>query len=218
MSTMPGTDQLATTLFGKTRRTVLALLYSHVDESFYLRQLTRTAGAGMGAVQRELKALVDAGIINRKVQGRQIYFQANPLSPVFEELKSLIIKTVGVADVLRAALAPLAERIDVAFIYGSIARGGERKGSDVDILIVGNVTFAEIVSTLSRAQETLRREINPTVYPRAEFLTKVRAGHHFISTVLHDDKIFLIGDQDRLRELAKKQLAGRTQKQSSRNK
>ena len=196
MSTMPGTDQLATTLFGKTRRTVLALLYSHVDESFYLRQLTRMAGVGMGAVQRELKALVDAGIINRKVQGRQTYFQANHQSPVFEELKSLIIKTVGVGDVLRAALAPLAERIDVAFIYGSIA---------------------EIVSALSRAEETLRREINPTIYPRTEFLTKVRAGHHFVSTVLHGDKIFLIGDQDGLRKLVKKQLAGRTQKQPSRN-
>jgi predicted nucleotidyltransferase len=203
-------DQLGTTLFGKTRRAILTSLYSHVDQSFYLRQLTRSAGVGMGAVQRELKALVDAGIISRNVQGHQVYYQANSQSPVFKELKSLVMKTAGVGDVLRTALAPLADRIDAAFIYGSIARGEERKSSDIDVLIVGNVTFAEVVAALISAQGTIGREINPTVYPLTEFLSKARKGHHFLSTVLGGEKLFLIGDKDELERMVEKRLAGRS--------
>lgn len=217
MSTSLKIDQLGSTLFGKTRRAILALLYSHVDESFYLRQLARSAGVGMGAVQRELKALVDAGIISRNVHGRQVYYQANPHSPVFKELKSLVLKTVGVGDVLRTALAPLADSIDIAFIYGSIARGEARKGSDVDVLIVGSVSFAEISSALNSAQETLSREINPTVYPVTEFLSKMRAGHHFLNTVFGGEKLFLIGDKDELERMVEKRLAGRSQNKPSRN-
>jgi len=210
MSTSFKIDRLGTTLFGKTRRAILTLLYSHVDESFYLRQLARSAGVGMGAVQRELKALVDAGIISRNAQGHQVYYQANLQSPVFKELKSLVIKTVGVGDVLRTALAPLADRIDAAFIYGSIARGEERKSSDIDVLIVGNVTFAEVTAALNSAQKTIGREINPTVYPLTEFLSKVRTGHHFLNTVLSGEKLFLIGDKDELERMVKKRVAGRS--------
>jgi uncharacterized protein len=217
MSTSLKIDQLGTTLFGKTRRAILALLYSHVDESFYLRQLARLASAGMGATQRELKALVDAGIIIRNVHGQQVYYQANPHSPVFKELKSLVVKTVGVGDVLRTTLASLADRIDVAFIYGSFARGEERKGSDVDVLIVGSVSFAEISSAFISAQETLSREINPTVYSNDEFLSKVRTGHHFLNTLLGSEKLFLIGDNDELERMVEKRMAGRSQDKPSRN-
>jgi predicted nucleotidyltransferase len=202
MSTALKIDQIGTTLFGKTRRAILTLLFSHVDESFYLRQLTRSAGVGMGAVQRELKTLVDAGIISRNVQGNQVYYQANSQSPVFKELKSLVMKTAGVGDVVRTALAPLADRIGAAFIYGSIARGAERKSSDIDVLIVGNVTFAEVTAALNSAQETIGREINPTVYPLTEFMSKVRMGHHFLDTVLGGEKLFLIGDEDELERMA----------------
>jgi predicted nucleotidyltransferase len=210
MSTPPKIDQLGTTLFGKTRRAILTLLFSHVGESFYLRQLTRSLGVGMGAVQRELKALVDAGIISRNAHGHQVYYQANSQSPIFKELKSLVVKTAGVGDVLRTALSPLADRIDTAFIYGSIARGEERKSSDIDVLIVGNVTFADVTSVLSSAQETIGREINPTVYPRTEFLSKVRTGHHFLSSVLDGEKLFLIGDKDELERMVEKRLARRS--------
>jgi len=206
MSTKLKIDQLSATLFGKTRQMILAMLYGHVDESFYLRQITRIAGVGMGAVQRELKALVAANIINRKLQGHQVYYQANRDNPVFKELRSLIIKTVGVGDLLRATLAPFADRIDLSFIYGSIAGGNEKKVSDVDIFIVGNVSFAEMVSVLNQAQETLGREINPTVYPRDEFLLKVQTGHHFVNSVLKTEKIFLIGNNDELERLVKKRL------------
>jgi len=207
LSTLTYRDNLSQTLFGKTRRAVLSLLYSQVDDSFYLRQIVRAAGVGLGAVQRELKQLSDAGIIQRIVRGHQVYYQANPRCPVFAELKSLVVKTVGVGAALQAALAPLGDRVNVAFIYGSIARSGEHRDSDVDVLVVGKATFSEIVSSLSEAQKTIGREINPTVYPPAEFRSKVAAGHHFLTTVLKGPMLFLIGDVRELARLAKKPLA-----------
>jgi len=204
MSTLPDADNLSRTLFSKTRRAVLSLLYSHVDDAFYVRQIVRAASVGLGAVQRELKQLSEAGIIQRIVRGHQVYYQANPLCPVFEELKKLVVKTVGVGAALQAALMPLADRINVAFIYGSIARSEERRQSDVDVLVVGKVTFAEVVSSFSEAQKAIGREINPTVYPPAEFRSKVAAGHHFLSTVLRGPMLFLVGDNRGLARLAKK--------------
>ena len=201
MSTIFKTDSLTATLFGKTRRAVLALLYSHVDELFYFRQIARTAGVGIGAAQRELKKLSEAGIIRRTLRGRQVYYQANPECPVYAELKSLVIKTVGVGDVLRAALVPLADRINVAFLFGSLVRGGECSSSDADVMVVGDVTFAEVVSVLGRAQETVRREINPLVYPPEEFRFKLAADHHFLKQVLKGPKSFLIGDEHELAKL-----------------
>jgi DNA-binding transcriptional ArsR family regulator len=208
MSTAPYKEDISQTLFGKTRRAVLSLLYSHVDEAFYLRQIVRAAGVGSGAVQRELKLLSDAGIIQRIVRGRQVYYQANPQCPVFGELKALVIKTVGIAAIVQAALAPLADRIRIAGIYGSIARSEEHGGSDVDLLVVGKVTFAEIVSALDQAQKTINREINPTVYPVDEFQSKLSAGHHFLSTIVEKPMFFLFGDKRELARLAKKRLAG----------
>jgi predicted nucleotidyltransferase len=208
MSTAPYKEDISQTLFGKTRRAVLSLLYSHVDEAFHLRQIVRVAGVGLGAVQRELKLLSDAGIIQRIVRGRQVYYQANRQCPVFGELKALVIKTVGIAAIVQAALAPLADRIRIAGIYGSIARSEEHRGSDVDLLVVGKVTFAEIVSALDQAQKTINREINPTVYPVDEFQSKLSAGHHFLSTIVEKPMFFLFGDKRELARLAKKRLAG----------
>ena len=207
MSTTPYKEDISQTLFGKTRRAVLSLLYSQVDDAFYLRQIVRVAGVGLGAVQRELKQLSDAGIIQRIVRGHQVYYQANPRCPVFAELKSLVVKTVGVGAALQTALASLGDRINVAFIYGSIARSEEHQDSDVDVLVVGKATFAEIVSSLSEAQKTIGREINPTVYPLPEFRSKVAAGHHFLNTVLRGPMLFLIGDKHELARLAQKPLA-----------
>ncbi|MFC1515786.1 winged helix-turn-helix domain-containing protein [Thermodesulfobacteriota bacterium] len=202
MSSVVENKSLSQTLFGKARRAVLALLYSHVDESFYLRQIARAAGVGMGAVQREVKKLSDAGIIRRRVSGRQVYYQANPECPVYDELKSLVIKTVAVGDILRSALVPLADHIRVAFLFGSLVRGDERPSSDVDVMVVGDVDFAEVVSVLSGVQETMRREINPIVYPTGEFRSKLSTDHRFLKTVMDGSKIFLIGDEHELAKLA----------------
>jgi len=206
MGTLLDRNDLSSTLFGKTRRAVLSLLYSHADESFYLRQIVRSAGGGLGAIQRELKQLSDAGIIRRTVHGKQVYYQANRKCPIFKELKGLVVKTMGVGDVLRTELAPLVERIKIALVYGSIARNDEHRRSDVDLLVVGDVSFSEIVSTLAEAQKTIGREINPTVYPSEEFRLKAAAGHHFLRTVLQGPVLFIVGDRDELAKLAKKRM------------
>ncbi len=178
------------------------MLFTHPDEAFHLRELARRVGAGLGGVDREVNRLATAGIINRKVQGRQVYYQSNASCPVFAELKSLMVKTSGLADVLRSALAPLAGGIRLAFIYGSFARAQQDRGSDVDVMIVGDISFAEAVAALSNAQHSLGREINPTVYPAEEFRVKLAAKNHFLRTLLKGEKTFLIGDERELRNLA----------------
>jgi predicted nucleotidyltransferase len=202
MKIATGNKNLSSVLFAKTRRAVLSLLYGHADEPFYLRQIVRMTGAGLGPVQRELKQLTDTSIIRRFVQGRQVYFQANPQSPIFSELKSLITKTAGVAETLQSALTPIADRIIIALVYGSIARGEENQRSDVDLLVVGDVAFAEAVKALRSAQETLGREINPTVYPADEFRSRIAEDHYFIRDILDGPKIFVVGDEDELKRLA----------------
>ncbi len=198
----------ASALFGKVRSSVLALLFCHGDRAFYFREVERSVGMGRGAVQRELTNLVSAGLVTRRKQGNQVYYQANPKSAIFSELKSLMVKTVGVAEVLREALIPLQDRITTAFVYGSFAKGTEKTDSDVDVLVIGDVTFAEVVDLLGAAQESLGREVNPSVYPVAEFVAKVLAGHHFVTSVAGEPKIFLFGDEDVFGRLVEKRLAG----------
>jgi predicted nucleotidyltransferase len=194
--------KLATSLFGKTRKAILALFYSNPDESFYLRQVVRFSGLGMGVVNRELLSLAEAGILNRESKGQEIYYTANKDCPIFEELRGLAVKTFGVGDVLRAALAPLAERIKAAFIYGSFADGTQNHSSDIDVMVIGNVKFTEVAVALHDAQEELRREVNPTVYSLKEFREKVAEKHHFLTSVLKSEKIFLIGNEHELGRLA----------------
>lgn len=191
-------------LFGKTRQALLSLLYSRADEAHLQESLIQLAALGRGTVQRELEFLARAGIVRRTVRGRQVYFQANPESPIYAELRGLVVKTAGVADALRAALAPLAERIQVAFIYGSVAKGQERRASDVDVMVIGEVSFAETSEALGRTQESIGREVNPSVYAPADFRAKLAAKHHFLRSVLKGEKIFLIGDDRELARLAKK--------------
>jgi predicted nucleotidyltransferase len=207
MSTHTEAGKASSVLFGQTRRAVLALLYGHADESFYLRQIARATGTGLGAVQRELRQLHDADIIRRTVQGNLVLYQANSGSSIFEELKSLLTKTAGVYDIIREALMSLAERIRIAFVYGSVARRNERAGSDVDVMVVGNVSFGDVVSCLERAQKMLGREINPTVYPVAEFRSKLQSGNHFLTSLLKQEKLFIIGDERELARMASNRLA-----------
>jgi predicted nucleotidyltransferase len=192
---------LSDTLFGRTRGALLAVLYGHVGESFYLRQLARRTHITLGAVQRELRQLVDAGLVTRRVIGSQTFYSANEASPVFEEMRSLVTKTVGIHDVLLEALSPLHKKISLAFVYGSTARSEEGSQSDIDLMIVGTVHFADVIEHLAKAQVTLNREINPTVYSTREFRSKVDG--NFLRTVLARKKLFLIGNEIELRELGK---------------
>jgi predicted nucleotidyltransferase len=195
-----GTEEiLSATLFGRTRAAVLAALYGQVGESFYLRQLARLTGIALGPVQREIRQLVRAGLAEKRMLGKQTLYFANQDSPVFAEIKSLVAKTVGMHDVLAAALSPLRSKINLAFVHGSIARNSETERSDVDLMIVGKVEFGTVVEMLADAQKTLNREINPTVYSVSEFRSKAQG--NFLRTVLAGKKIFLIGDENVLREL-----------------
>jgi uncharacterized protein len=139
----------------------------------------------------------------RRTPGRQVYFRANSENPVYEELRSLLLKTAGVADVLRGALATLAGRIQVAFVYGSVARGEERRASEIDLMVVGDASFADLSQALAPAQRRLAREVNPTAYTPAEFRQKLAAGHHFLEGVMGREKLLLIGDEHDLRRLVK---------------
>lgn len=201
MSTNNLKHTIATALFGKTQRALLTLFFLRPEQSFYLRQIVRIAGIGQGATQRELARWVDAGLLLKEQRGNQVHYRVNTASPVFPELKALTVKTAGVVDVLRDALAGLAHQIDVAIIYGSVARGEEKADSDVDVIVVGNVTFNEVVVALSGAQERLGRELNPSVFPSQEFRRKLQEGQHFVASVITAPKLFLIGNERELKRL-----------------
>lgn len=185
----------------------MTLLFSHTEEAFHLRKVLRLSGISPGAGQRELKRLAASGVILRTVKDNQVLFQANPLCPIFDELKSVITKTAGVADVLRGALAPLAGRISSALVYGSLARGGAGKESDIDLLVIGEVSFEDVVDKISRAQEILRREINPMVMSLEEYRERMSRSDHFLGNVFKSPLIQIIGDSLELDRMAKKRLA-----------
>jgi predicted nucleotidyltransferase len=155
---MGTTSVLSDTLFGRTRGAVISILYGHVGEAFYLRQLARRAEIALGPVQREVRQLVDAGLVTRKMVRAQTLYSANQESPVFSEIKSLVTKTVRMHDLLRTGLDPLRKKINLAFIYGSVARSGETERSDVDLVVVGRVDFSTVVGKLAAAQKILNRK------------------------------------------------------------
>jgi len=200
-SLSPPVGNAPAALFGRTRNAVLGLLYSHPDESFYVREIVRAAYSGQGSVQRELRHLERGGILKRTVRDRHVYYQANPDCPIFAEIKGMVAKTVGGVEILARALASLRGRIKVAFIYGSMARSEQRRGSDVDVFVIGDASFGAVVEALAPAQENLAREVNPIVYPVAEFREKVLQKHHFVTSVLRGTKLFLVGDESELAEL-----------------
>lgn len=191
------------TLFGsKLRVKALGWLFTHPDERFFVRQLTKLLKEDSTNLSRELARLEKTGILISTKEGRQKYYQANRKSPVFNEIHGLIIKTTGVRDVLASALSPSLNGIETAFIFGSFASGNEKSTSDIDLLIVGDIPFGEAVSLLTRAEEKLGREINPVVYTPVEFQKKISEGHHFLKALFNRDKIFIVGDNSELERLA----------------
>lgn len=208
---------VADTLFGRTRREVLGLLYSWPDRSFYVREIARATHSATAAVQKELNALAAAGLLERAVRGRQVHFTANRNSPVFMEIRSLIAKTVGAGEVLRQGLRPVEARIAAAFVFGSVAKGEERGTSDIDLFVIGEVSFGEIVDSLTDAQRILGRDINPVVQSTAEFSRRVRAKDHFVMAVLETPRLFVIGGDNELGQVAGKRLVTGAQDKSSGN-
>lgn len=195
-------NDISAALFGKTRRAILALLFTNPERSYYMREIIRELGLGRGAVQRELENLTQGGLLVRSVEGNQVHFRANASSPVFNELKLMMVKTAGVAEVIMHSLARLSSRINIAFLYGSIAGGTFTADSDIDLMVIGKAGFKEVVRALADAQVKLNREINPSVYTEAEFRKKLLSGQHFVSSVSKGPRILVIGDEDELARLA----------------
>lgn len=189
-----GTISLADALFTKVQQRVLAVLFGNPGRSFYAQEVIALADSGTGAVQRELVRLESAGLATATRIGRQKHYQANPASPVFAELRTLVLKTSGLADVLRTALAPLAPRIAAAFVFGSVAKQRDTAASDVDLLVVADdVAYADLYAVLAPTEPTLGRTVNPTVYTSAEWARRAAQGNAFVTRVLDGPKLWLIG-------------------------
>lgn len=196
---MKTTASISDLLFpNQYRRKVLGLLLMRPEQQIHLRELARVIGAAPGTLKKELDALCEAGLLRAERVGNQVRFCANTAHPVFPELQALIRKTIGLADALRLSLAPLAGRIDAAFIFGSMASGTESAGSDIDLMVVGDAGFAEIVDATYAAQATLGREINPKVMGASEWQAKKAERNAFLQDVLNKPRIMLIGDADAL--------------------
>jgi len=193
---------VANHLLGRTRSAVLSTLLLHPEDSLHVHELARRTGASAGSLHRELRTLAELGVLLRQEVGRQVHYRANPSSPVFAELAGLLRKTAGLADVLRDALLPLGKKVALAFVFGSVAAGSERPGSDVDLMVLGSASFADLARALAPAQAALGREVNPTVMAPRDFARKLAAGDGFARSVAKGPRIWLRGGEDDFAELA----------------
>lgn len=198
---MSNTIALMDLLFGRTRQRVLAVLLLEPGATFHLRELARLTGSHAGTLGRELDKLTESGLLLRSEQGNQVRYQANRDCPLFHELAAIFRKTHGAAAKLRQALLPLAGQIRVALMFGSAARGTLTAGSDIDLLVVGEGGFAELVQALYPAQEALQRDVKPVLYAPGELKARAQQGDAFVRNVLGKPVVFLMGDKDDLAEL-----------------
>lgn len=190
---------IANALFPKVRQRVLAVLFGNPGRSFYANEVIALAQSGTGAVQRELATLSEAGLLTVKRQGNQKHYQANANAPVYMELRGLVLKTMGLADVLRAALAPLAPQIELAFVYGSVAKQQDSADSDIDVMIMSaDLGYADVFGALESATATLGRKVNPTLYTPAEMTKRILQDNAFVTRVLQQPKIWLTGNEEEL--------------------
>lgn len=187
-------------LFSGGQQRVLGLLFGRPDRSFYANEIEKLAMTGRGALERELKRMTASGLITMTVIGRQKHYQANQNSPIFQELRGITLKTFGLSDVLRAALSKFAGSIRFAFIYGSVAKGTDTAASDIDVMVVAEgLSYSRLFEVLTRAEETLGRKVNPTLYSAGDFLKKVQGDNHFVTRVLNQPRIALLGSEDVIR-------------------
>jgi predicted nucleotidyltransferase len=191
-------------------------LLGHPDEQLYLREIARRTAISPGALQRELALLTRAGLIVRTTRGNLVYFQANRASSIFGELQGILYKTFGLVDLLRDALVEI-EGIVMAFVFGSAARTSLARDSDIDLMVIGDVAFADVVAALSSAQRQVGRDINPTVYTFLEVRRKLGEGNHFLQSVAAEPRLDVIGVSDDLERLATQRLADHARDQRERD-
>jgi predicted nucleotidyltransferase len=188
---------LADALLTKTQQRVLRVLFGQPDRSFYASELIRDAGTGSGAAQRELARLERGGLIVSRRIGNQKHYQANADSPLFADLRGIVLKTVGLVEPVRQALRPIDSEIQAAFVYGSVAKGSDQAASDIDLMVVSDtLSYGDVFGALDKVSRTLGRKINPTVYSRAEFSKRKKADNAFVNRVLEGPKVWVIGAGD----------------------
>lgn len=191
------TTSLADALFTSTQQRVLAPLFGQPDRSFFVTQIMALAGSGRGAVQRQLKRLLDSGLVTTHMVATQKHYQANPASPLFHELCSIVQKTVGLHEPVYAALEPMSDRIELAFIYGSVAKGSDRSDSDIDLMVIADdIRLEKLFSALAPVEELLDRAISPTLLTSEEFAKRRKSDGSFVTRVLSGPTISLIGTVD----------------------
>ena len=191
-----GRKSLADALLTKTQQRVLGVLFGRPERSFYASELIRDAGTGSGAAQRELAKLEGSGLISARRIGHQKHYQANAASPLYSELRSIVLKTVGLAEPLCVALKPLSAEIRAAFVFGSVAKATDQSGSDIDLMVISDsLTHGELFGALERVGRTLGRKVNPTVYTASEFSKRARAQNAFLTRVLEQPKVWVMGSE-----------------------
>ena len=190
---------LADALFTSTQQRVLGYLFGQPDRSFFSSELIKLTGAGSGAVQRELKQLTDSGLLTPSRVGNQKHYQANAAAPIYDELCSIVRKTFGLAGPLREALEPLAERIDAAFVFGSVAKKSDTAASDIDLLLISDeLAYSDLFLALDAVSARLGRTVNPTMFTRKELMRKRKDGESFVKRVMEQPKLWVIGDANAL--------------------
>jgi predicted nucleotidyltransferase len=194
-----GRTSLADALFSGTQRRVLGLIFGQPERSFYATELIGLTGAGSGAVQRELARLAQSGLVTIRPVGNQKHYQANPDAPIYAELCGIAQKTVGLAEPLREALAPLAAKIAAAFVYGSVAKRQDTAASDIDLMLISDeLGYADVFSALEGVEVRLGRPVNPTLMTRKDITKRVADDNAFVTRVMSQPKIWLIGGEHEL--------------------
>lgn len=189
---------ISSLLFSEYRRRVLGLLLLHPENRYHVREIARLTHTSPGTLNRELSKLTEAEVLVREASGRQVYYHANSNLPIFEELASILRKTSGLVDVLANTLMPFSDKIKVALVFGSVGRGTESVGSDVDVLVIGELSFADTITALYPAQEIIGREINPKVFQQKEWRNLLRKKDPFVQEILKNSKLFIIGEANEL--------------------
>jgi len=188
---------IADTLFTKTQQKVIGLLYQQTDRSFYLNELVRLAGMGKGTIKRELDKMTASGLLSINKIGNQTHYQANPKNPIFAELVAISRKTFGIADLIKQALNDKDLPIKFAFVYGSIAKQTATSDSDIDLMVVGaDIAYADVMNELMPVEKQLKRTINPSIYSKEDFQRKLEQGNSFLTRVMSQEKIMIIGDEN----------------------
>lgn len=186
-------------LFSKTQQRVLALLYGQPERSFYATEIINLSEGGSGAIQRELSKLARSGLVKIKTIGSQRHYQANPEAPIFVELVSVVQKTIGLAEPIRNALKPLAKKIKLAFVFGSIAKRSDSASSDIDLMLISDsLEYADVFKVLDELSRELGREIQPTIYSQIELNSRIESDNAFIKRVLEQPKVWIFGQENEL--------------------